>query len=220
MPILTKEDISQKMDELTPSYLQNKGGVFSPFTITLDDGTVYSQAVARILHANEEHYSRNATLDIEIKNITYATQIINGKEVPMAVIHVRATSSLFGVRENIMTAILDTDASSDKISATHPLEKAITQAIGRTLALYGFAFTGVLASEEEIYEGKSRQAMLEKTKNNGLLSPIELLKKVLSSKNISYEDFLNEKSIPESVLMSNRNLVLSLIKEAQNIEKK
>ncbi len=211
MSKLTQEEIVQKMNELTPEYFAVPGGKFAGYTVTLDDGTIYSQAVARILHANEEHAAKEGQLTIVIKNIDYVTQLINGNQVPIAVITVQANSSLYGIRENIMTAVLDSSSNSDKIASTHPIEKAVTQAIGRTLALYGFGFTGVLASEEEIYEGKDRQQRLENKNKTVEDSPITLLKTSVKNAGKEWSDFLNDNNVTEEELINQRPLLFKLM---------
>lgn len=176
-------NVAEKMDELTPDYLQIKGGKYADFTVALNDKSIYSQAVARILHANDEHAARNAKYNMKVSSIIMAEQLINGTPVPIAIITVEVDSELFGIRQNTMTAVLDTTHGGDKISSSFPIEKAITQAFGRTLALYGFAFTGNLASEEEIAEGKERGKRLDEPQN----TPLEALKQTVRSANLTME---------------------------------
>ena len=206
-------EVAEVMDALTPEQFVVKGGQFADYVVALDDKTMYAQAVARVLHANAEHMAREVGYSIEVKSIDFTKIKISGTETPMAVITVCIDSPVFGKRENVMTAILDTDAEDNPISAAHPIEKAVTQAIGRALGLMGFAFTGSLVSAEEVNEGKNR---VNRIKNNEkTLDPLEMLKKLLDEKELDFDEFVTNRELdPENI---GRKEVFQLLGEARKI---
>lgn len=204
------EEIKKQMDELTPDKFIVKGGDFAQYTVNLDEGKVYAQAVARILHANAEHAAHNCKYDIKIVEIKMIEQLIEDKKVPVAIVIVEVDSPLYGKMQNAMTAILDTTQSSNPIAAMHPIETAITQAVGRCLGMYGFAFTGSMVTADEMFEGKNRQSSYEEKRN---LSPLDQLKKEVINSNQSWQDFISTCGYEESDLFNNRAIVIRLLND-------
>lgn len=204
------EEIKKQMDELTPKSFLVKGGDYAQYTINLEEGKVYAQAVARILHANAEHAAHNSKYDVRIVEIKMIEQQIEDKKVPVAVVIVEVDSPIYGKMQNAMTAILDTTLSSNPIAAMHPIETAITQAVGRCLGMYGFAFTGSMVTADEMFEGKNRQATYEEKRN---LSPLDQLKKEVVNGGRDWKEFVKEEGYEEEDLLNNRAVVIRLLNE-------
>lgn len=213
MAKLNPEQVKETIDNLTPEYLQVKGGQFAEYTVTLEDDSVYAQSVARVLHANAEHAARDSKYDIYVKSILPLTQTVEGKEVPIAVITIEVDSPVFGKRQNVMTAVLDTsEHGNDKIGSSFAIEKAVTQAIGRTLALYGFVFTGTMVNAEEVREGKDRAEKLEEAKKE---DPVDLLKKEIAKKGLDFDEVLSRYEVTEEQLNNSRPLVFRVLNQVR-----
>jgi hypothetical protein len=209
---MSQEEIKEQLDNLTPSYFMVKGGTVSDYVIVMDDGKLYSTAQARICHANEEHAARDSKYDVQIESILPFSQIVEGREVPAVAITVSVDSPIFGKRQNVMSSFLDTSIGNNPISSNFAIEKSVTQAIGRTLALYGFAFTGTMVSAEEIREGKDRNEYLAEAKKE---DPLELIKSESKKKGLEWDEFLEKYNVTEEQITQSRSLLFQLLKQVR-----
>jgi hypothetical protein len=210
MAKLSQEEIKSAMDQITPSYFLVKGGDVAEFVVTLEDGDIYSTSAARVIHANLEHAARDSYYDVVVKDITPMVQVVEGKEVPIAIISVEVSSPIFGKRQNVMTAVLSSEEHKNPISSNFAIE--VTQAIGRALSLYGFAFTGTMVSAEEMREGKDRNDYLEEAKKE---DPLELIKNEAKKKGLEWNEFLEKYNVTEEQITESRSLLFQLLKQVR-----